>query len=750
MEADTKTDIIEHWKTLLQHVNNQTALANRIIDSWDDQATGIPPLKVSGITNWFNKAADPRGGELARRDVVYNALKAVAAELLDDKTEARDWVDQLETLWNKAAESRPSGKGARTASRSRLWKLIHKVDESEIHWPRVAQINMANTTWYQTSDLIVDGGVPPFVERSEYEELSTQLEAARNGVHSWERHVLVHGEPNSGKTRLVLEALTKSYPHSRLLIPLNKHDLDGFANAVEAAHKGEGKFPIPTVVLLDDVHASLSAREDTIGSIQRIANLLRVVVITTGHTELIPEPETELSKDALRQIQSVGLTELERRNLHLQSINVRSEVTQAEFDAATAYRAAVTNKAESTRFIGASCANVTRLRQLWDDVHRNTRRPNPARAAVLDGMLDIWFYTGGGEASADEVYEAANARWEARPGAPVRLPDFPQSLEWTSEPDPGYQHRFNHGVNGIKLNDTVARKCAEEHHPLDRQDLTQDQHLTVGNMMEAVGRYDGAEQWWHKAANLGNNQALRNIGFLRKEKGDLTGDDGAEHWWGLASEAGSAQAMGDLGVLRHQQGDLTGEDGAEHWYRKAIAHGDIRTMFSFGVLRREQGDLTGEDGADHWYREAIAHGNVHAMSNLGNLRREQGDLTNEDGAEHWYREAIAHGNAQAMYQLAVLRREQGDLTNEDGAEHWYREAIAHGNPDAMNNLGTLRKEKGDLSGEDGAEHWYREAIAHGNANAIYNVARLREDQGDLTGEDGAEHWYREAATKGIL
>ena len=88
--------------------------------------------------------------------------------------------------------------------------------------------------------------------------------------------------------------------------------------------------------------------------------------------------------------------------------------------------------------------------------------------------------------------------------------------------------------------------------------------------------------------------------------GVLLGEQGKEdqsvQWYRRAADAGDADAMVSLGALLRKQGK---KDQAMQWYRKAADAGDADAMVNLGALLAEQGE---EDQAMQWYRKAADAG----------------------------------------------------------------------------------------------------------------------------------------------
>jgi tetratricopeptide (TPR) repeat protein len=87
------------------------------------------------------------------------------------------------------------------------------------------------------------------------------------------------------------------------------------------------------------------------------------------------------------------------------------------------------------------------------------------------------------------------------------------------------------------------------------------------NLPGAQGKADQSVQWYRRAADGGDADAMFNLGALLAEGGE---EDQAAQWYRKAADAGNADAMFNLGALLAGQGE---QDEAAQWYRKAADAG---------------------------------------------------------------------------------------------------------------------------------------------------------------------------------
>jgi len=184
--------------------------------------------------------------------------------------------------------------------------------------------------------------------------------------------------------------------------------------------------------------------------------------------------------------------------------------------------------------------------------------------------------------------------------------------------------------------------------------------LQLGRGYEKAKRYDEAHRWYVKAADLGNAQAMHNLGFQ------------------YATGQGVARDYAE----------------ARKWFIKAAALGNGPAMLHLGDLYANGLGVTRDySEARHWFVLAANRGIAIAMTRLGDLYV-NGDGVARDYAEarQWYRKAADLGAAPAMYNLALLNEKgRGGPRDYAEAKKWYAKAADIGNEDARRSLTRLRR-----------------------------------------------------------
>jgi len=227
-----------------------------------------------------------------------------------------------------------------------------------------------------------------------------------------------------------------------------------------------------------------------------------------------------------------------------------------------------------------------------------------------------------------------------------------------------------------------------------------------------------AEQWWRKAAALGDPKAMILLGHMYAEPWGVPQDlPKAAEWFKKAAALNSleaVQALVDLYIGAWS--DERDNAEANRWLTRAAAMGDRHAMLLLG-LRTDAGWGIREDPAEaaRWYEKVIAAGwNIHfdsdlniAQNNLGALYEEgRGVPKDESKAAQLYSEAARSravgkwdpigyaffdgSSTIATYNLAVLCEEGRGVQQDKAAAAWlYRKAAFREMPEAVAALGRL-------------------------------------------------------------
>jgi TPR repeat protein len=256
---------------------------------------------------------------------------------------------------------------------------------------------------------------------------------------------------------------------------------------------------------------------------------------------------------------------------------------------------------------------------------------------------------------------------------------------------------------------------------------------------------DAAQTWYQKAADHGNASAMHAFAILLAN--ELTPPDleQARTWLEKAANRGHPGAMRSLGYLlanQHTPPDLA---GAQAWYQKAADLGHPAAMRSLGYLLANQHTPPDLDGARTWYQTAADLGDTAAMRGLGFLLADRLIPPDLDGARTWYQKAAEHGNTGAMVNLGDLLADRLIPPDLDGARTWYEKAAELGDTTGMRGCGYLLADKLSPPDLNGARTWYQKAVEHGNTDAMVDLGNLLAYKANPPDLKGARTWYQKAA-----
>lgn len=134
----------------------------------------------------------------------------------------------------------------------------------------------------------------------------------------------------------------------------------------------------------------------------------------------------------------------------------------------------------------------------------------------------------------------------------------------------------------------------------------------------------------------------------------------AYKWYRKAAELGNVEALTDLGKFyQNGWGVAKSYTDAMKWYRRAAELGDPVGQYLVGLMYENgQGVAKDPREAASWYLKAALQGDAHAQTNLGSLYRQGlGVAKNYLEAVNWYGKAVKQGNEEAIKLLKQLRYE---------------------------------------------------------------------------------------------
>ena len=134
----------------------------------------------------------------------------------------------------------------------------------------------------------------------------------------------------------------------------------------------------------------------------------------------------------------------------------------------------------------------------------------------------------------------------------------------------------------------------------------------------------------------------------------------AREWYEKAADGGNSDAMVSLGLLyANGQGVAQDYAKAREWYEKAAAKDNAVAMNNLGWLYQNGWGVAQDYAkASDWFEKAADKGNADAMSNLGWLYAHgQGVAQDYAKARELYQKAADRGNAEAKTRLEQMPRQ---------------------------------------------------------------------------------------------
>jgi len=214
-----------------------------------------------------------------------------------------------------------------------------------------------------------------------------------------------------------------------------------------------------------------------------------------------------------------------------------------------------------------------------------------------------------------------------------------------------------------------------------------------------MAHYDFAREVWQTLAEVGNGDALFNLGVLAEDGlGEERSMSKAEALYTSAAAAGNFKAQYRLGVL-YFAGKLLPRDAdkARLYLTQAATHGDKDARAMLDALGQTdlklspllEADLLSGRGehaaAAERYRALADNGNPDAQTRLAwAFEAGRGVPTDLAEAARRFELAAQAGNAEAQYALAVMLRTGKGRTADAGQSNlWLERAAAQNHPAAV-------------------------------------------------------------------
>ena len=204
-------------------------------------------------------------------------------------------------------------------------------------------------------------------------------------------------------------------------------------------------------------------------------------------------------------------------------------------------------------------------------------------------------------------------------------------------------------------------------------------NMFYNNSYNGVARnWAEAVQWYRHAAEQGDSNSMRMLGWILSEGKDGVPQDKEEaiHWYQIASEKGDKIASFLLADMFEKK--------TMQFYHLAAEQGDIESQFKLAKLLLNDQKI---EEAKKWFKIAAEKGNVDAQYYLGD-KYYKGDIfeKNDSEADVWYRRAAKQGHIEAQFKLGDY---YNSFTKNQDALQWYQSAADKGHAGAQFKLGEM-------------------------------------------------------------
>lgn len=269
--------------------------------------------------------------------------------------------------------------------------------------------------------------------------------------------------------------------------------------------------------------------------------------------------------------------------------------------------------------------------------------------------------------------------------------------------------------------------------------------------------YKKAIEWYKKAADQGDEVAMRNIGLSYWEGSGVPKNcDEAMKWLKLATEKGDVNAMKCIAACYTDPDYKIDYDEYRKWLNKAINAGDEYAMFLTGMdyLEGVRGAKQNYIKAYEWFSKAAEKNSPEAQCELANMHYlGLGMEKDYKQAYQWAMKSASLGYANAQNVIGVMY-EKGFYVDKDEntAISWYKKAAEQGNEVAQYNLGWLYSHGSEeLRNYAEAFKWLSKSANKGYSNAQKELGILyKYGRGGNYDPDKARYWFSKSAEQGDI
>jgi eukaryotic-like serine/threonine-protein kinase len=398
--------------------------------------------------------------------------------------------------------------------------------------------------------------VPTYVPRDVDDILDAALGRAKTG----RAFVLVIGDSATGKTRVAYEAMRRTVPDWRLIVPGSRASLAALLNVDVPLHD--------TVVWLDDLERFLGPDGLTVKLLDRLAGdrTARVAVLATMRAAEWRAITNGMVSGLRAESASIErFFHFVRLSRHFTSAE-QARANERAWDPRIAQALAATR---SSHEIPELLVASLRLLERWRHADALDNPSAMVGGAIVSAAIDCrraGFLRPIPEALLHELYSEYLA---SRSAHPVDRHVFQRGLAWATTPVVATTALLTPAADGYAVADylVATRETDAAAPPVSRllweripAYLHEDDALTVARAAEHAGQMLVAERAYRKAADGGHTSAMRALGHLAEHRGDLSE---AITFYRRAVTAGDADAATDLARLKKRRGG-SGEEGATH------------------------------------------------------------------------------------------------------------------------------------------------------------------------------------------
>lgn len=247
-------------------------------------------------------------------------------------------------------------------------------------------------------------------------------------------------------------------------------------------------------------------------------------------------------------------------------------------------------------------------------------------------------------------------------------------------------------------------------------------------------------------------------GYTAWDRGDYAE---ARKYYERAADLGDEKAMYNLGMMyANGEGGYQNDDKAKYWFRKSADKGAQRAKDKLLEYEVKEGNFT--NVVKVWEANA-AKGDTMAMSNLG-MAYFLGKGYRQDYVEarKWFERAASRGNNQAMGRLGLMYLNGLGVAKDTAmAVQWFKKSAdienaaddkLHSNGDALYLLGLLAESGYELGGFYDYYDYFSYASRKGNVMAMYRYAMLIYNETIYKKEPKklAFEWMQKSAKGGVV